>query len=154
MGSVIVRVHHPHGPNAAQKHAEVAVSFVENILIRTNQKLLLESMYKLRKAPKELFDDEDVDGPEFSSPASSRGNYACPVKYQHEFPLHRRVSPQQAVRTLHSSILQNFMLSNLNEVSVYRDESNNIFYMNLIYLKNIKVEDGEHSCNKTSGVWY
>ena len=144
-GSIIVRVHHPHGQNAAQKHAEVAVSLVENILIRTNQKLLLESMYKLRKAPTELFGDEEVDGPEFSSPASSRGIYACPVKYQHEFPLHRRVSPPQAVRTLHSSILQNFMLSNRNEVSVYRDESNNIFYMNLIYHKNIKVEDEENT---------
>ena len=148
-GNVTVRVHHPHGRQAAQQRAETAASLVEKILDRTNQKLLLESMYKTRKAPAELIVDIEVDesraatiAPEEVSPPRV---YACPVQYQHEFPLHRRVSPSQAVRTLHSSILQNFMLSNRNGISVYRDESNNIYYMNLIYRKSIGQGDEENS---------
>jgi hypothetical protein len=151
-GSVIVRVHHPLGREAAQERAETTVSLVKKMLDRTNQKLLLESMYRTRKAPVELFADREVDEStavatpeEPSPPVSNRGMYACPVQYQHEFPLHRRVSPSQAVRTLHSSILQNFMLSNRNGVSVYRDESNNIYYMNLSYRKSIRQDDEENS---------
>jgi hypothetical protein len=152
-GSVIVRVHHPLGNEAAQERAETTVTLVKKMLDRTNQKLLLESMYKTRKAPTELFADREVDESraaaatheEPSPPVSNRGMYACPVQYQHEFPLHRRVSPSQAVRTLHSSILQNFMLSNRNGISVYRDESNNIYYMNLIYRKSIRQDDEENS---------
>lgn len=149
-GSVIVRVHHPLGIEAAEERAEITKKLVINMVDRTNQRLLLESMYKTRKAPAELFDDKEVEeSPQSlndpSLSASSRGMYACPVQYRHEFPLHRRVSPPQAVRTLHSSILQNFMLSNRSGVSVYRDESNNIYYMNLIYRKNIGQDDDENS---------
>ena len=149
-GNATVRVHHPHGKQAAQERAETAASLVEKILHRTNQKLLLESMYKTRKAPEELIADTEVDESraapeEVSPPVSNRGVYACPVQYRHEFPLHRRVSPSQAVRTLHSSILQNFMLSNRNGISVYRDASDNIYYMNLIYHKSTRQDDEENS---------
>ena len=152
-GSVTVRVHHPQGQQAAQERAETAACLVEKMLDRTNQKLLLESMYKTRKAPEELFADIEVDESKAATttskalppPVSNKGMYACPVQYQHEFPLHRRVSPSQAVRTLHSSILQNFMLSNRNGISVYRDESNNIYYMTLIYRKSIGHDDEENS---------
>eukprot|EP00985_Skeletonema_marinoi_P002148 scaffold875_cov121-Skeletonema_marinoi.AAC.1 len=152
-GIVTVRVHHPHGREAAQERAETTVGLVEKMLDRTNQKLLLESMYKTRKAPAELFVDIEYDesraatttSEELSPQVSNRGMYACPVQYQHEFPLHRRVSPSQAVRTLHSSILQNFMLSNRSGISVYRDESNNIYYMNLAYRKSIRQNDDENS---------
>ena len=153
-GSAIVRVHHPLGREAAQKRADTTVSLVKNMLDRTNQKLLLESMYKTRKAPPELFADTEIDETraetaatpeELSPPVSNRGMYACPVQYQHEFPLHKRVSPSQAVRTLHSSILQNFMISNRSGISVYRDESNNIYYMNLIYRKSVKQDDDENA---------
>lgn len=152
-GSVTVRVHHPHGQQAAQERAETTASLVEKMLDRTNQKLLLESMYKTRKAPEELIADIEVDeskaatttSKELSPPVSNKGMFACPVQYQREFPLHRRVSPSQAVRTLHSSILQNFMLSNRNGISVYRDESNNIYYMTLTYRKSIRHDDEENS---------
>ena len=126
-GSIIVQVYHPLGIEAAQQQIVVAQEMVQNVCARTNQLLLLDSLYKTKNACNLLIPEEEGD--------HLAASYSCPIQHKTAIPLHRRCSPQQAILALETTILQNFIVSNRRGNFVYRDESENVFYMKLNWHK-------------------
>ena len=126
-GLVIVRVYHPLGDVAAEKKAQATRVLVEQTCDRTNQLLLLDSLYTTKNASPLLISEEE----EQTDKDEESARYSCPVKYTTTIPLHRRCAPNQAILALETTILQNFIISNRRGPFVYKDEENNVFYLKL-----------------------
>ena len=145
-GSIIVRVYHPSGEKAAEDQGELTRKLVETICHRTNQLLLLESLYRTKNASNLLIPEDD-------STMDERGpdklvddeNFSCPIQYRMPTPLNHRVAPTQAIVSLDSTVLQNFLVSNRRGIFTYKDESDNVFYMKLNCFKKPDAEEGEHN---------
>jgi len=156
-GCIIVRVHHPLGEAAAQEQAKVTQKLVKSICDKTNQLLLLDSLYSTKNAS-DLLIPEEEEPTEDKREANSTATYSCPVQHRTAIPLHRRCAPQQAILEVETTILQNFVISNRRSIFVYKDESSSIFYMKLNWNKISDAEDTEqnphiiellvHGCDK------
>ena len=59
------------------------------------------------------------------------GHFKCPITFQSRFILNHRCSVAQAIMSLESSILQNFVVSNRPRIFVYKDEEENVSYITL-----------------------
>lgn len=61
------------------------------------------------------------------------GVFACPIVFRTVFDLYQRAAtnPAQVARTLEATVLHNFAVSNRPGLSVYKDESGDIFYMKI-----------------------
>ena len=132
-GSIIARVYHPLGDEAAEQQMKVAQSLVKGICDRTNQLLLLDNLYNTKHA-------SDLLIPELHEEGSTPAIYACSVQHENKIPLHRRCAPKQAIMALDTTILQNFTISNRRGLFVYKDESDHVFYMKLNWHK---IQDAE-----------
>jgi len=145
-GSAIIRVYHPGGDSAAAFQGEVACKLVESIGHRTNQLLLLESLYKTKNASNLLIPETEVSTDGITSKHSD-GSFSCPIQHRVPMLLNHRVAPNQAILALDSTVLQNFLVSNRRGIFAYKDESDNVFYMTLRHYKTPETEDGEHNPN-------
>ena len=142
-GSIIVRVYHPLGDEAAEQQMKVVQSLVKSICDRTNQLLLLGSLYNTKNACSLLIpEEEDEQAVDGKGEKLAAATYACPVQHEVKIPLHRRCSPQQAILALDTTILQNFTISNRRGFFVYKDESDHVFYMKLNWYK---IQDAEET---------
>ena len=133
-GSIIVQVYHPLGDEAAERQLQIAKRLVKDICERTNQILLLDSLYKTKNACNLLISEEE-EPIEKDGENNLAATYSCPIQHKESIPLHRRCTPKQAILALETSILQNFMVSNRRGNFVYKDESENVFYMKLNWNK-------------------
>ena len=88
-GKVIIRVHHPLGDAAAEEQAHIALELFDSICERTNQLLLLESLYKTKIASDLLILEETSD----STTRQKAARFVCPVQHKTVIPLHRRCAP-------------------------------------------------------------
>ena len=162
---ITIRVYHPLGDVAAEEQLQVTQRLVKSICHRTNQLLMLESLYKTKRACSlliEIHKDKeepiDVGGESNFVRMQMLAPYACPIQHRAAIPLHRRCAPQQAVAELETQILQNFIVSNSNGIFCYKDESENVFYMKLSWSKVPEAEETEqnphmielvvHGCDK------
>jgi hypothetical protein len=61
------------------------------------------------------------------------GSFTCPVVFRTKFDLFHRcaANPSQVARTLEATVLHNFAVSNRSGIFVYKDESEEIFYIRL-----------------------
>lgn len=61
------------------------------------------------------------------------GIFGCPVVFRTSFELYHRAAtnPGQVARTLESTVLHNFAVSNRSGIFVYKDETEAIFYMKI-----------------------
>ena len=131
-GIISASVYHPLGDESAEEQLQVTQSLVKRVCDRTNQLLLLDSLYNTKNASRLLIKEENVqEGDNEQTEAS----YSCPMQKKLEFPLHRRCAPQQAILALETGILQNFRISNRRGLFVYKDESDHVFYMKLNWIK-------------------
>jgi hypothetical protein len=71
---------------------------------------------------------EDKDGEIFTP-----GSFACPIVFRTMFDLFHRcaANPTQVAHTLEATVLHSFAVSNRSGIFVYKDESEEIFYMRL-----------------------
>ena len=133
LGIIVIKACHPSGDVFAREVIEQARAMVVTISHRTNQILLLEDLYKTRTAssllvpedPIDILDEEDTVG-------VSTVCYRCEIQHRVVLDLNSRCTPNQAIETLTSSTLHNFLVSNRRRVFIYKDEDHNIFYMDLI----------------------
>jgi len=131
-GVISASVYHPLGDESADEQLQLTQSLVKRGCNRTNQLLLLDSLYNTKNACRLLIKEEGVqEGDNEQTEAS----YSCPMQKKLEFPLHRRCAPQQAILALETGILQNFRISNRRGLFVYKDESDHVFYMKLNWIK-------------------
>ena len=146
---ISIRIYHPSGDEAAEEQLQVAQSLVQNICHRTNQLLMLESLYKTKRACTLLIaEPADMGGEDCLVSTRMLASYSCPIQFKARIPLHRRCAPQQAVAELETHILQNFIVSNANGIFVYKDESENIFYMRLSWSKVPDIGEAEQNPHK------
>ncbi len=145
-GSAIIRVYHPGGDSAAAYQGEIACKLVENIGHRTNQLLLLESLYKTKNANNLLIPETEISM-EGSASKLIDGSFSCPIQHRVPMLLNHRVAPNQAIHALDSTVLQNFLVSNRRGIFTYKDESDNVFYMTLRHYRTPESKDGEHNPN-------
>jgi hypothetical protein len=153
-------VYHPLGDVAAEEQLQATQRLVTRICHRTNQLLMLESLYKTKRVCSLLIEIQPVDGGGESNLVRMKmlAPYACPIQHRAAIPLHRRCAPQQAVAELETQILQNFIVPNSNGIFCYKDESENVFYMKLSWSKVPDAEETEqnphmielvvHGCDK------
>lgn len=120
-GSAAITVCHPLGDEAGQTVIERARDVVISLCHSTNQSLLLEDLYKTRSACNLLIADD----------SGSDAFFSCPMQHRETMDLNIRCTPRQAIDSLISSTLHNFLVSNRRQMFVYRDEDQNVFYMNL-----------------------
>lgn len=137
----VLQVYHPLGDEAAKQQVEVAKKLVKTICDQTNRLLLLGSLYSTRNACNLLIAEEDGESTQEGGlePAPT---YACPVQHRATIPLHRRCVPQQVIMALETSILANFLVSNRRHYFVYKDEAENVFYLQLSWHK---VQDADET---------
>ena len=137
-GFVSIETYHPAGPDAARNLLSSVHAVLMERLHRVNASLILRRLHKHRTASTLMIprDDiapveEDRSGKEEDQPAT--GFFACPVVFRKRFELFHRcaTNPEQVARTVETSVLHVFSLSNRRRVFVYKDESGNIFYMKL-----------------------
>lgn len=71
---------------------------------------------------------EDKEGEIFTP-----GSFACPIVFRTMFDLFHRcaANPSQVAHTLEATVLHSFAVSNRSGIFVYKDESEEIFYMRL-----------------------
>ena len=139
-GIITITVYHPSGDEAASAVGEETCELVNRICHKTNQLLLLENLHRTKSASVLLIveeqtsmmdDDSREAGCVQETKQDSNAIFSCPVQYQKLMALNHRCAPRQAIDSL-STTLQNFLLSNRRGIFVYKDESENIFYMKLI----------------------
>jgi len=131
-GVISANVYHPLGDKSADEQLQLTKSLVKRVCNRTNQLLLLDSLYNTKNACRLLIEEEDVQEEDNEQTEAS---YSCPMQKKLEFTLHRRCAPQQAILALETGILQNFRISNRRGLFVYKDESDHVFYMKLNWIK-------------------
>ncbi|KAL7542994.1 hypothetical protein ACHAXR_012278 [Thalassiosira sp. AJA248-18] len=129
-GCIIVRVYHPLGDKAAEEQVQSTQKLVKAICHRTNQLLLLDSLYKTKNASNLLICDQE-EPTEDHEQETLASTYSCPVQHTTTIPLHRRYAPNQAILALETTILQNFIITNRRGLFVYKDEKDNVFYLKL-----------------------
>lgn len=129
-GVVVIKAFHPAGDEAGQAVIDQTRNMVINICHKTNQILLLEDLYKTRSACDLLIaqDEQAVT----NSEATAGGIFACPLQYRERMEVNSRCTPRQAVESLISSTLHNFLLSNRRWMFAYKDEDNRIYYLRLV----------------------
>lgn len=125
-----MKVYHPLGDEAAEEQLKIAQRLVKSICDRTNQLLLLDSLYHTKNACTLLIPEEEETTEE-----NLAVTYSCPIQHKAALPLHRRCAPKQAILALETTILQNFIISNRRGIFVYKDESEHVFYMKLSHKK-------------------
>lgn len=140
LGVIAIKVYHPSGDEAAETVIQRAREMVIGICHRTNQLLMLEDLYRTRNASSLLIAEDQVavtdeeNGEAEGASANNTDNiepFSCPIQYRKPMPLNHRCAPKQAIDSLISSTLHNFLLSNRRRIFVFKDESDNIFYMKL-----------------------
>jgi hypothetical protein len=140
LGVIAIKVYHPSGDEAAETVIQRAREMVIGICHRTNQLLMLEDLYRTRNASCLLIaedqvavTDEESGEAESASAVNFDNNepFSCPIQYRKPMALNHRCAPKQAIDSLISSTLHNFLLSNRRRIFVFKDESDNIFYMKL-----------------------
>ncbi|KAL3795130.1 hypothetical protein HJC23_007358 [Cyclotella cryptica] len=140
LGVIEIKVYHPSGDEAAETVIQRAREMVISMCHRTNQLLMLEDLYRTRNAtslliaedPVTLTDEENGEADAASESTSDNNEpFSCPIQYRKPMALNHRCAPKQAIDSLISSTLHNFLLSNRRRIFVFKDESDNIFYMKL-----------------------
>lgn len=134
LGIIVIKVSHPSGVDAARMAIEQAESLVISTCHKTNQLLLLEDLYKTKLACSLLIAEDGASTKhEYSTDSNSAVEpvFCCPIQYFCKMDLNSRCTPRQAIDSLISSTLQNFLLTNRRRMFVYKDEDTNIFYMTL-----------------------
>ena len=134
LGIIVIKVSHPSGVNAAKMAIEKAKTLISLTCHHTNQLLLLEDLYKTKSACSLLIAEDDgslrhQDSIDLKS--ATEPVFCCPIQYFCKMDLSSRCTPRQAIDSLISSTLQNFLLTNRRRMFVYKDEDSNIFYMDL-----------------------
>ena len=133
LGIIVIKACHPSGDVSAREVMERARAMVVSICHRTNQLLLLEDLYKTRSASSLLVPDDPIDiVDEEDTEIVSSVCFSCPIQYREMLDLNSRCTPNQAIETLMSSTLHNFLVSNRRRMFIYKDEDHNVFYMDLI----------------------
>lgn len=132
-GVVVIKAKHPAGTEAAQQVIQRTREMVMGLCHKTNQILLLEDLYKTRSACNNLLiaDEVAAENKEEMGIKSAVPTFACPVQYRKTMDVNIRCTPRQAIESLISSTLHNFLVSNRRWVFVYKDEDNRIYYMQL-----------------------
>ena len=136
-GFVSVEVHHPSGLEGAR----YVLSSVHKLILRqnhrVNQIMILQRLHKNRVATTLMIERDDLlPNKEDGIPPTQVDHpcpFSCPVVFRKEFELFHRcaTNPEQVARTVETSVLHIFSLSNRRSVFVYKDESGSIFYMRL-----------------------
>lgn len=149
MGIVVIQVHHPLGEDSSEEQLQLTEEIVNRIIDRTNQLLLLESLFRTKTASSLLIREEGEKDDLFDAGNETKYDttYFCPVQHTVKIPLHRRCAPQQAIMALETTILQNFIVSNRRGVFVYKDESDNVFYMKLRWYRLSEAKDTDRNPN-------
>jgi hypothetical protein len=149
MGIVVIQVHHPLGEDSSEEQLQLTEGIVKKIIDRTNQLLLLESLFRTKTASSLLIREEGEKDDLFDAGRETKYDttYFCPVQHTVKIPLHRRCAPQQAIMALETTILQNFIVSNRRGVFVYKDESDNVFYMKLRWYRLSEAKDTDRNPN-------
>ena len=130
---ITIQMYHPLGDDVADEQLQIIRRLVRDICDRANQLLMLETLYNTKQACDMLIGNERE---EYADEEGKVGTiYRCPIKHRASIPLHRRCSPQQIVAELETQILQNFVVSNRRGIFVYKDELQNVFYMELKWSK-------------------
>jgi len=138
-GIVSIETHHPSGPDHAKRVLSSIHGVIMSQLHKVNQMLILRRLHKNRTATALMIEEDDRD-PEKDTHSQnqevephSSGFFACPVVFRKEFELFHRcaTNPEQVARTVETSVLHIFSISNRRRVFVYKDESGSIFYMRL-----------------------
>ncbi|KAI7867129.1 hypothetical protein BDF14DRAFT_1984118 [Spinellus fusiger] len=137
---------------------------INNVQKRTNQIMLLKSLQKTRICSKYLevsatndsdysdSDDESVsnnngDGPNGSYTIPMPGQYECPVVYTKIFPLHWRLQPNTALKSLVSDVLRLFTVINRSQMFVIEhDES--IVYCKFFERNSLHSQDETDTSNR------
>ncbi|KAG7353587.1 hypothetical protein IV203_002942 [Nitzschia inconspicua] len=136
-GTIACQIYHPEGQQKAMTVLHQLHTILCSCIHLTNQRLLLQSMHRTRMASELLIPSntkplkpsaKNEDGPVFRP-----GVFSCPVVFQTVFDLYQRAAtnPTQVARTLEATVLHNFAVSNRSGISVYKDESGAIFYMEI-----------------------
>lgn len=148
IGVVVIQVHHPLGENSSEIQLQLTKGIVKRLCERTNQLLLLDSLFRTKTASSLLIPKEEAEkenlldaGCEIKCDAP----YSCSVQHTAAIPLHRRCAPQQAMLALETTILQNFIVTNHRGVFVYKDELENVFYMKLKWLRVPNAKDTDQN---------
>lgn len=139
-GIVDVELYHPSGLEESEKVMKNVQELINTCCFRVNQRLLLRHLHSSRTASELLIPSDNPVKPKpeiFEN--GQRAPFApgllqCPVVFTHTFDLFHRcaTNPLQVARTLESTVLHIFALSNRIHVFVYKDEAGAIFYMNLL----------------------
>jgi hypothetical protein len=139
-GTVEIEIYHPLGPDEAREVLSSVHSLLMQQLHRVNQMLILRRLHKNRFATNLMIEEDDKgtesDAAENMNPtdeSSAMGYFSCPVVFRKRFELYFRcaTNPDQVARTVETSVLHIFSISNRRRVFVYKDESGGIFYMRL-----------------------
>lgn len=139
-GLVTVEVYHPDGPDESQSVLDKMHEVISGCCHRTNQILLLRSLFRTRTASDLLIPVDDVD--EGKLPAQNDGSksetfrsgvFRCSPVFRTTFDLFHRcaMKPSQVARSLEATVLHIFAISNRRRVFVYKEEDGGVFYMNL-----------------------
>ncbi len=147
MGIVVVQVHHPLGENSSEEQLQAIQGVVQRICDRTNQLLLLDSLFRTKTASSLLIHIDDEENLLDAGNKSDYTTYFCPVQHTATIPLHRRCAPQQSILALETTILQNFIVTNRRGVFVYKDELENVFYMKLRWFRVSDAKDTDRNPN-------
>ena len=149
MGIVVIQVHHPLGEDSSEEQLQLTEGIVKKIIDRTNQLLLLESLFRTKSASSLLILEEGEKDDLLAAGSETKYDttYICPVQHTATIPLHRRCAPLQAIMALETTILQNFIVSNRRGVFVYKDESDNVFYMKLRWYRLSEAKDSDRNPN-------
>jgi hypothetical protein len=138
-GPVSVRVFHQEGMKIAEKISLRAMAIVQRACYEVNQFLLLDDMQRTRNANDLLIVGDGIISSEFSDsslldmPASTYppGYFRCSIVHEVLFALNKHCSPKKALALVKDSIFHAFAVLNRLDIFVYKDEDNNVFYMEL-----------------------
>jgi hypothetical protein len=149
VGNIVIQVHHPLGEDSSEEQLKLTQGIVKRLCDRTNQLLLLDSLFRTKTASSLLIRKEEDKGRgdllDAGSETKFASSYFCPVQHTTAIPLHRRCAPQQAILALETTILQNFIVSNRRGVFVYKDELENVFYMKLRWFRVADAKDSDRN---------
>eukprot|EP00977_Amphora_coffeiformis_P001909 scaffold362_cov176-Amphora_coffeaeformis.AAC.35 len=141
-GIISIETYHPSGPDHAKRVLSSIHGVIMSQLHKVNQMLILRRLHKNRTATTLMIEEEEEEKTQAPEKVQSQnqdddlhasGFFACPVVFRKEFELFHRcaTNPEQVARTVETSVLHIFSISNRRRVFVYKDESGSIFYMRL-----------------------
>lgn len=134
-GRVCVHVFHQAGIEKAEQIQREVMKIVDKECHHVNQILLLETMQKSRASSDLLLPPDHSNAKEKNSQDRGTltlpdGYFKCDVVHSAFYAVNRRCSPSKILVELQYSVLSSFAISNRLGYFVYKDEEENIFYMN------------------------